>query len=154
MQDQITGGHPPSGFEHLVPERDHGFGAAETWYQLIGPLYRATENPRATLTLGFFSEDRHLNYLKQVHGGMMSAFMDYVLWNVARTAWPGDGLVTISMTVDFVGACPGDTWVSATGELIRAGGSIAFARASVEAAGKIVAHATGSFRRLNSTSRA
>lgn len=126
---------------------------ADSWYQLIGPLYASIENAPATVTLGFFSQDRHLNYLKQVHGGMMSAFMDYVLWNTARTAWPGDGLVTISMTVDFVGACPGDTWISARGELIRAGGSIAFAKAAVEADGKVVAHATGSFRRLGSAPR-
>jgi acyl-coenzyme A thioesterase PaaI-like protein len=138
---------PPDGFEHFGTDHP-AYADAGSWYQLVGPLYRRLAAPQGPVTLGFFSEPRHLNYLKQVHGGMMSAFMDYVLWSTARSVWPDAAVVTISMTVDFIAICPEGAWVTGEGELIRAGGTVAFVRAVARTGEGVVAHASGTYRRI------
>ena len=141
---------PPEGFEHFSTVTSD-FGEADSWYQLVGPLFQADDNQAGAVRLGFHSEARHLNYLKQVHGGMMSAFMDYVLWTTARSVWPGAAVVTISMNIDFVAICPVDAWIVGTGDLIRAGKSVAFVKAAAVANGNVVVHATGSYRKISTS---
>lgn len=124
------------------------FGEAESWYQLVGPLFHAEDNQPGNVRLGFYSEQRYISSMNRVHGGMMSSFMDYVMWHAALSEWQGP-LATITLNVQFISACPADVWVEGQGQLIRAGKSMAFVQSEARADGKIIVYATGTFRKLD-----
>ncbi len=137
---------PPEGF--LDDTSGFEFGDAESWYQLVGPLFHASDNQPGKVRMGFYSEQRYISSMNRVHGGMMSSFMDYVLFSTARSEWGATGLATVSLNVNFVGACPPDVWVEGIGEVIRAGNTLAFVRGEARTDDKIIVHATGTFRKL------
>ena len=76
---------------------------------------------------------------------MMSSFMDYVLFNTAASMWEGKSLATVSLNINFVSACPPGVWVFGTGEIIRAGKTMAFVSAEARANDRVIVHATGTF---------
>ena len=137
---------PPEGFSDLSAITE--FGQAESWYQLVGPLFHAADNSPGKVRMGFYSESRYISSMQRVHGGMMSSFMDYLLFNTARSAWQGSGLATVSLNVNFVSACPPGVWVEGCGEIIRAGRNMAFVRGEASQEGKVIVHATGTFRKV------
>jgi len=59
---------------------------------------------------------------------------------------PISGLVTISLNVDYLGSAKLGQWMTWEPELLKAGGSIAFASALVKADGQNVARANASFK--------
>ena len=138
---------PPEGFQ----DDNSGiteFGNAESWYQLVGPLFHAGDNQPGKVRMGFYSEPRYISSMSRVHGGMMSSFMDYVLFSTARSQWGAAGLATVSLNVNFVSACPPGVWVEGSGEVIRAGNTLAFVRGEARTDDKVHVHATGTFRKL------
>ena len=135
---------PPAGFE-LDDPFDNVYGKADSWYQLVGPLYRATDNQPGRVQLCFYSERRYISSMNRVHGGKMSSFMDYVLFGAAASSWEGTRLATVSLNLNFVSACPPDVWVVGTGEVIRSGKKMAFVSGEARAEGRVIVHATGTF---------
>ena len=135
---------PPEGF--AVDEATHpSYGEADSWYQLVGPLFHAQDNSPGTVRLGFFSEQRYISSMNRVHGGMLSSFMDYVLFTAAASSWEGTKLATVSLNLNFVSACPPDVWVIGSGEVIRTGRTMAFVSGQVMAQDRVIVHATGTF---------
>ena len=124
------------------------FGDAESWYQLVGPLFYASDNQPGKVRMGFYSEQRYISSMNRVHGGMMSSFMDYLLFNTAHSAWDDTGLATVSLNVHFVGICPRDVWVEGYGEVIRAGKTMAFVSGEARTDNKVIVHGSGTFRKL------
>ncbi len=138
---------PPSGF--LIDGSDQQqYGEAQSWYQLVGPLFYGEDNSAGQVRLGFFSEQRYISSMGRVHGGKMSSFMDYLLFSTARSMWEGSMLVTVSLNINFVSACPPDLWVTGYGEVVHAGRSMAFVSGVAKAQDKVIVQATGTFRKL------
>jgi len=139
---------PPADFLQNDAEPEE-FGQAESWYQLVGPLYYAADNAPGKVRLGFYSEQRYISSMNRVHGGKMSSFMDYVLFSTARSSWGESMLATVSLNINFVSACPPGVWVTGYGEVVRAGNSMAFVSGEARAEDKVIVHATGTFRKLS-----
>ena len=136
---------PPEGFELDEPD-GASYGDADSWYRLVGPLYRSRTHNPGTSELCFFSEQRYISSMGRVHGGMMSSFMDYVLFGAAASSWEGTKLATVSLNINFVSACPPDVWVFGRGEVIRSGKSMAFVTGEARAEDRLIVHASGTFR--------
>ena len=136
---------PPDGFELDEPE-DAAYGDADSWYRLVGPLFRERNGTPGLVRLSFFAEQRYISSMNRVHGGMMSSFMDYVLFGAASSVWHGRSLATVSLNISFVSACPPGVWIIGTGEVIRSGKTMSFVSGQARAEGKVIVQASGTFR--------
>lgn len=99
-----------------------GFGHA------MGPWYQ--KNDGDTVVLGIRAEERHLNRLGIIHGGMMMAFADTLLSEVGRRV-TGKPTVTMRMTVDFVSAPRLGDWIEGSGEVSRTTRNLVFVQARI-----------------------
>ena len=95
-----------------------------------GPFYfREGEDGR--VTTAFRAETKHMNGGGFMHGGCMMTFADFSLFAIAWKELADTRAVTVSLNGEFIGpARPGDL-VTATGEVIKAGGSLLFIRGLV-----------------------
>src|SRR5258706_5431577 len=75
----------------------------------------------------FRVENKHLNGLRNVHGGCFMAFADYCLFSMATPVLQGPG-VTVSFACEFLDSAREGELVEATGEIMRAGGLMIFLR--------------------------
>lgn len=80
------------------------------------------------------------------HGGLLMTLLDTVMAGAARSLVADDnGMMTIDMQVSFLS--PGRGQLTSEGRVVRGGGTLIFCEGEVrDAAGEIVAKATGLFR--------
>ena len=123
--------NPPPGFRVLYEQ--------ERFETLIGPIYfRDDENLRVA---GFWVQKKHLNGLKSVHGGMLTAFADAGLTGIDwfhRENPKAEACVTISLNCEFVSSAqPGD-WLECHGEVVKRGRSMVFIQGRIVAGDRVV----------------
>ncbi|MFT6557566.1 PaaI family thioesterase [Sneathiella sp.] len=108
----------PEGFTEVT-----GFAAFAT---RNGPYFEKIVDD-TTVIRAFRSDERHLNGVHYVHGGMLMSFMDSAL---ARTVFyrTGKRCVTIKMNSEFLSPVREGDWIEAHCELVRDTRSIAFVR--------------------------
>ena len=94
----------------------------------------------------------HLNSWDVAHGGVLMTLLDVAMAHAARSphaAEPdhGPGVVTIEMKTSFMR--PGEGRLSAQAKLLHRSATLAFCEGSVvDAAGRLCAHATATFKYL------
>lgn len=110
----------PPGFVAIPPMS--GFGRA------MGPWYEKPDGEK--VTLGIPAEERHINRLGIIHGGMMMAFADTLLSEVGRRV-TGKPSVTMRMTVDFISAAKLGDWIEGSGEVSRITRNLVFVQARI-----------------------
>jgi uncharacterized protein (TIGR00369 family) len=100
-----------------------------------GPFYcRRGEDGRQICA--FRAEEKHMNGGGFLHGGALLTFADYALFCIGDEALQGSGSVTASLNAEFIdGATVGEV-IEASGEVIRAGGSLVFIRGLISTAGR------------------
>lgn len=113
------------------------------------PIYKCV-NERSVY-LGVWLAQKHCNSRGLVHGGFIAALADNTMGYTCGQALKADGrpisgLVTISLNVDYLGNAKLGQWMSWEPQLLKAGGSIAFATALIKADGENVARANASFK--------
>lgn len=92
-----------------------------------GPFYfREGEDGR--VTTAFRAETKHMNGGGFMHGGCMMTFADFSLFAIAWKELADSRAVTVSLNGEFVGPAKTGDLVTATGEVIKAGGSLLFIR--------------------------
>jgi uncharacterized protein (TIGR00369 family) len=112
-----------------------------------GPFYfRRDEDGRTRCA--FRVEAKHLNGGGTTHGGCLLTFADYSLFAIGREALAGSRGVTISLNSEFVGPAVEGDLVEATGEVIRAGGSLIFLRGTLTANGKPALNFSGVIKKI------
>jgi uncharacterized protein (TIGR00369 family) len=89
----------------------------------------------------------HANSRGFVHGGLITALADNAMGlscgqQVANTS----GLVTVNLSVDFVGFAKVGQWLEIQAEVIKTGKSLCFATALVRADDSVCARASGVFK--------
>lgn len=95
--------------------------------------------------IAFNPRPEHLNSFNVVHGGASMTLLDVVMAHAARSVEPSMGCVTIEMKTSFMRAAKGP--LLAKGRLLHRTATLAFTEGSiVDAAGKLCAHATGTFK--------
>jgi acyl-coenzyme A thioesterase PaaI-like protein len=111
-----------------------------------GPFWhRMDENGQVQCV--FRVEKKHLNGMRNVHGGCFMAFADYSLFAIASSVLQGPG-VTVSFACEFLDAAREGELVEGTGEITRAGGSLIFVRGTLKSAGRTLFTYSGTIKRV------
>ena len=131
----------------LIPPGFHPTVAGGSFMQVNGPLYLLKEGD--VVKFGFRVEQRHVNPMNNLHGGMMATFCDMLLPLSVHLKNSEVGmrfLPTISLQVDYLAPSPLGCWVEGEGELLRATRSLVFAQGLVRADGVPCARVSGVFK--------
>jgi uncharacterized protein (TIGR00369 family) len=110
--------------------------------QTVGPWYRVLEVDRAQFA--FRADERHINSLGIIHGGMMMSFADTLLGQAHRKI-TGRPAVTTRMTADFIDAARFGDLVEGLGEVTRQTRNLVFVRARVWTGRRTLLTASGVF---------
>lgn len=99
------------------------------------------------ISLGLHAGEAHANSRGFVHGGLLSALCDNAM-GLSCIPHLGDitGLVTVNLSLDFLGSAQVGQWLEFRAEVTRTGRSLSFASATVLADGQPSARATGVFK--------
>lgn len=109
------------------------------------PIY-AQSRERAVV-LAIRASEAHTNARGLVHGGLISALADNAMGlSCARQLASVGGLLTLSLSVDFVSVARVGQWVTFETDFTKIGGTVCFAQAFVKADGAVCARASASFR--------
>ena len=108
------------------------------------PLYsRRTEG---AVVIGLEATEAHTNSRGFVHGGLISALADNAMGlSCGRVLGDGASLVTVNLTLDFLGTARIGQWLEFKTEFVKPGRSISFAQCFVTADGKPCARANATF---------
>ncbi len=111
--------------------------------ELLGFELETFEGGKATIA--FNPKPEHQNSFDVVHGGASMTLLDVVMAHAARSVEPAMGCVTIEMKTSFMRPARGA--LTAHGTLLHRTATMAFTEGRVvDAAGKLCAHATGTFK--------
>lgn len=136
MQETIS---IPPGFER----HDRKSPVTDPWE----PIYsRKTEG---AVVLGLVADAAHTNSRGFVHGGLISALADNAMGlSCARRLGEDASLVTVNLTLDFLGTARIGQWLEFDTIFVKSGGTLSFAQAFVTADGEPCARANAVFRIL------
>ncbi|MCQ6262836.1 PaaI family thioesterase [Alcanivorax sp. MM125-6] len=99
------------------------------------------------LSLGLRAGDAHANSRGFVHGGLISTLCDNAMGLSCAGALGGiKGLVTVNLSMDFLGTARVGQWLEVRGAVTRTGRTLNFAEARVFADGKLCARGSGVFK--------
>jgi uncharacterized protein (TIGR00369 family) len=111
--------------------------------ELLGFELEKFEGGEATIR--FDPRPEHQNSFNVVHGGASMTLLDVVMAHAARSVEPAMGCVTVEMKTSFMRPAKGA--LTAHGTLLHRTPTMAFTEGRiVDAAGKLCAHATGTFK--------
>jgi acyl-coenzyme A thioesterase PaaI-like protein len=102
---------------------------------LTGPFY-ARRDETGRMVCAFRAEPKHMNGGGFMHGGCLMTFADYALFCIGEDALKDVGSVTASMNCEFIDGAGVGEMIEATGEVVRAGGSLVFIRGMVTSGGR------------------
>ena len=132
-----------------VPEGFSAHGRRSPITEPWEPLYARVAEDR--LVLATRLREPHCNSRHMPHGGFLATMADNAMglslgMNLARTGAPVDGLVTVSLTLDYLGSARLGQWLEFDTVFVKPGSTLAFAQAFVTADGEPCARANGTFR--------
>ena len=119
----------------------------ETFSGHAGPFYFRDEGGPAGV--GFFAEPHHANLGGIVHGGALLTLADMALWDICRREIGVFKGVTVTLNSEFVGAGPIGAFIEATGEVVRAGRKLLFARGLISADGEVLMSFSGTLKKFS-----
>jgi uncharacterized protein (TIGR00369 family) len=127
----------PEGFERHTRRS----GLTDPWQ----PIYARPSSRGVSLAIRAGAS--HANSRGFVHGGLITALADNAMGlscgqEVGNTA----SLVTVSLSIDFVGSAKVGEWLEIRSEVIKTGKSLCFASALVLADDSVCARASGVFK--------
>ena len=112
------------------------------------PIYSKT-TPEAVI-IGLRLAEAHTNSRGLIHGGLIAALADNAMGMscaVQLTERP-HGLVTVSLSVDYLGSATIGQWLQVDTNFVKTGGSICFVQCLVTADGDPCARANATFKIL------
>lgn len=135
--------------EAIIPE---GFSTHQRHSPVTAPwepIYARLTQDR--LVLGTYVREPHCNSRGMPHGGFIAAMADNAMGlslgvNLAAAGRGDERLVTISLTLDYLGAAKQGQWLTFDTDFVRLGRSICFVEATVRADGDPVARARATFK--------
>lgn len=103
-----------------------------------------------TVQIGLHLREPHCNSRGLLHGGVIAALADNAMGLSCGATLPSmQGLVTVSLSVDYVGAAKIGQWLQIEPRVLRTGKSMGFADALVKAGDGVIARANATFRVLS-----
>ena len=108
------------------------------------PLY--SKRTDKNIVLGFRAAENHSNSRGFVHGGLLTALADNAMGLSCGVQMTGEiRLVTISLSIDFLGIARLGQWIEIDTVFVKTGRSICFAQCFVTADGVPCAKASATF---------
>jgi uncharacterized protein (TIGR00369 family) len=99
------------------------------------------------IILGLRLATPHTNHRGFAHGGLIAALTDKAMGHSCGRKMGGtDSLVTVSMSIDFVGSAQIGQWLTVETDVIKTGSTICFAQCFVRADDVVIARANATFR--------
>jgi len=136
---------PPAGFERHFRRSP----VTDAWE----PLYSKRESD--CFVIGLRVAAVHCNARAMLHGGVLSTLCDNAMGIACvLAAGDGTGLVTVHLSVDFLGAAREGQWLEIAATATQSGRTLSFASAEAAADGRIIGRATALFRVGNGARRA
>jgi uncharacterized protein (TIGR00369 family) len=130
---------PPEGFAPHARKSP----VTEPWQ----PLF--SRRVDGALQIGLHLGAQHCNSRGLLHGGVIAALADNAMGHSCGPTMPSvDGLVTVSLSVDYLGAARIGQWLQIEPRVLKTGKSMGFADALVKADGAVIARASATFRIL------
>ena len=132
---------PPAGFElHNRPSP-----LTDPWR----PIFARNLDDR--MQLGLVLRQPHTNARGMAHGGLIAALADNSMGYSTGVCLSHDGrkvagLVTVSLSVDYISAAKLGQWLLFDTDFVKTGGSICFARQMISADGEPIAKASATFK--------
>jgi acyl-coenzyme A thioesterase PaaI-like protein len=111
-----------------------------------GPFYHRMDD-EGRICCAFRVDKKHLNGMRNVHGGAFMAFADYCLFAMAAPVLEGPG-VTVSFACEFLDAAREGELVECDGEIMRAGGSMIFLRGLLRSGERSLFTFSGTIKRV------
>ena len=111
-----------------------------------GPFWHRMDDD-GQIRCAFQVEKKHLNGMKNVHGGCYMTFADYCLFATAATVLQGSG-VTVSFGCEFLDAAREGDLVEGSAEMLRAGGSMIFLRGLIKSGERPLFTFSGTIKRV------
>jgi uncharacterized protein (TIGR00369 family) len=131
----------PDGFERHTRRS----GLTDPWQ----PIYARRSSQGVTLAIR--ASAAHANSRGFVHGGLITALADNAMGlSCGQAVGNTASLVTVSLTIDFVGSAKVGEWLEVRSEVIKTGKSLCFASALVLADDSVCARASGVFKLASS----
>lgn len=119
----------------------------DTFSGHAGPFYfREFADKRPGV--GFLSEARHANALGMIHGGALLTLADMSMWDICRRAAGPFNAVTLTMSSEFVAPGPIGRFIVASGEAVKIGKSIMFARGDIRCGEDVLLTFSGALKRF------
>jgi uncharacterized protein (TIGR00369 family) len=110
------------------------------------PIY--SKRTADAVIIGLRLATPHTNSRGLIHGGLIAALADNAMGLSCGIKLDGGAqrLVTVGLSIDFVGTAQIGQWLSIESEVIKTGGTLCFAQCLVTAGGSAIARANGTFR--------
>jgi uncharacterized protein (TIGR00369 family) len=109
------------------------------------PLY--SKRTDKAVIIGLRLAKPHTNARGLIHGGLIAALADNAMGlSCGQQLGGATSLVTIGLSVDFVGSATIGQWLTVESDVIRTGSTICFAQSLVKADEVIIARANATFR--------
>jgi uncharacterized protein (TIGR00369 family) len=109
------------------------------------PLY-AKRTEKAVI-IGLRLDKPHTNGRGLIHGGLIAALADNAMgYSCAQAKGWSTSLVTINLSVDFIGTAQIGQWLAIESDVIKTGTTICFAQSLIKADDAVIARANGTFR--------
>lgn len=99
--------------------------------------------------VGFLAEPRHANAGGIVHGGALLTLADMSLWDICRRAIGPFKAVTLTLNSEFLAPGRIGAFIVATGEPLRIGKSLLFARGVLASDGETLMSFSGTLKRFS-----
>ncbi len=109
------------------------------------PIYSREETDR--VDIGLWLRQEHCNARGFVHGGLISALADNCMGHSCKAALgTGNGLVTVNLSVDFLGVARPGSWMEIISDVVKTGRNLCFVQCKVTADRVICARASATFK--------
>lgn len=120
-----------------------------TFDTTVGPFYFKPD-PDGRMRAAFRAEEKHMNVGGRMHGGCLMTFADIALFTTAYQEMEGKSGVTVQLDSTFIdGALVGEL-IEATGEVVRAGGSLVFVRGQITTGERMLMTFSGVIKKFSS----
>lgn len=109
------------------------------------PIY---EKPTGdAIILGLFLRTAHTNRRGLIHGGVIAALADKAMGHSCGYKMGGGvSLVTVNLSLDYVGSARIGQWLTIETDVIRTGKTICFTQCLARADGEVIARGNATFR--------
>jgi uncharacterized protein (TIGR00369 family) len=109
------------------------------------PLY--SKRTDKAVIIGLRLARPHTNARGLIHGGLIAALADNAMGHSCGQQMGGtSSLVTIGLSVDFIGSAAIGQWLTVESDVIRTGSTICFVQSLVKADDVTIARANATFR--------